>query len=354
MSLRFSLLGLLARYYSARHSRGHYRSCSVTGTYLFFCQDAERIVELIKSSLSKSIERHGVLCYGISGKSDTEEARFVRFREIKWEDVVKFQSSNAKCVDEDVTLAKELRIGHEHLFTDKLRKPAWKVIILKQNPRFPRDLRTDVLFIAHHGLADGTSCAAFHKTFFEYLRQASSQRNVQSNWPYTVPLTIAKPLFVEDALAFNVRRESISTDTSTTVEAHPFDDWTAAPPSLLSIDDYISRVYLITIPAAQVQNILKTCRRLSITFTGLLHSLVIVYLSRALDARHRFKAVTPYSMRRFTKLSDGQRRRTSSNRSHRSAKLHFQQSSLLCRKEVPQHSLSYPRSRILITSVKMR
>jgi hypothetical protein len=205
----------LGRYYSASHSRGHYRSCSVPGTYLFSCQDAERIVELVKFSLSKTIERHGVLCYGIFGKSDTEEVRFVRLHEIKWEDVVKFQSSNAKRVDEDVTLAKELGIGHQHLFTDQLRKPAWKVIILKHNPRSPEeDLRADVLFIAHHGLADGTSCAAFHKTFFKYLCQPSSQRNVQSDWPYTVPLTIVRPRFVEEALTFNVGRESISTDTS--------------------------------------------------------------------------------------------------------------------------------------------
>jgi hypothetical protein len=198
MSLRFSLLGLLGRYYSARHYRGHYRSCSVTGAYLFFSQDAERIVELIKFSLSKTIERHGVLCYGISGKSNTEEARFVRLHEIKWEDVVNFQSSNAKCVDEDAALAIELCIVHQHLFIDQLRKPAWKVLILKHNPRSPEgDLRTDVLFIAHHGLADGTSCAAFHKTFFEHLCQASSQRNVQSDWPYTVPLTIVRVPFVE-------------------------------------------------------------------------------------------------------------------------------------------------------------
>jgi hypothetical protein len=46
-------------------------------------------------------------------------------------------------------------------------------------------------------------------------------------------------------------------------------------------------------PATQVQNILKTCRRLSITFTGLLYSLIIIYNSRALDEAHVFKAVTP-------------------------------------------------------------
>jgi hypothetical protein len=132
-------------------------------------------------------------------------------------------------------LAKELGIGHQHLFTDQLRKPAWKVIILKHNPRSPKgDLRADALFIAHHGLADGTSCAAFHMTFFKYLCQASSQRIVQSDWPYTVPPTIVRPRCVEEALAFNVGRESISIDTNTIVEVHPFDAWTAAPPSLPS------------------------------------------------------------------------------------------------------------------------
>jgi hypothetical protein len=110
MSLR--TVGILGRYYSARHSRGLYRSCCVTGTYFFSCQDAERLVELFRLSLSKTTERHAVLCYGISGRSGTEEARLGSLREIKWEDVVKFQSSNAKRVDEDVTLAKELGISH--------------------------------------------------------------------------------------------------------------------------------------------------------------------------------------------------------------------------------------------------
>jgi hypothetical protein len=100
-------------------------------------------------------------------------------------------------------------------------------------------------------LAGGTSCAAFHKTFFKYLCQALLSETYSPTWPYTAPITIVRPRFVEEALAFNVGRESISTDASTIIEGHPLDAWTAAPPSLPSIDDYISRVYLITIPAAQ-------------------------------------------------------------------------------------------------------
>jgi hypothetical protein len=66
----------------------------------------------------------------------------------------------------------------------------------------------------------------------------------------------------------------------------------------------VTRIKCITIPTLQLNNILKICHRLEITLTGLLHSLIVIFLSRSIPEAQGFRATTPYSMRRFTKLSE--------------------------------------------------
>lgn len=119
-----------------------------------------------------------------------------------------------------------------------------------------------------------------------------------------MPPSSPEPLAIEKAFRFAQDISAPSTNTGTVAESPPFDTWTATPPSLPSINDYISRVHLITIPSNQVQNILKVCRHLSITLTGLLHGLIISYFSRTIPSSQGFRAVTPYSMRRFTQTSN--------------------------------------------------
>jgi len=69
-------------------------------------------------------------------------------------------------------------------------------------------------------------------------------------------------------------------------------------------ESYISSVLFLTIPAALVPPLLELCRRqLEITLTGLLHSLILIYLAKSVSAAQGFRAVTPYSLRNFTGLS---------------------------------------------------
>jgi len=128
-----------------------------------------------------------------------------------------------------------------------------------------------------------------------------SKTDLQVSWPYHVPTDLPGLCYVEEACRFPL--EPIDTGNITKLPPYPFDPWTAALPSL---ETFTSRVHIITIPASCVPNILTRCRHLKggATLTSLLHSLLVIKLSRTITTAKGFTAVTPYSMRRFSGVSD--------------------------------------------------
>lgn len=258
----------------------------------------------VKYALRKVIERHANLCYGVAEKSANTEAHFVRLERIEWSDVVEFQESKLPSGSEDDALSKQLGTRHQHLWREG-SKPAWKVVVLTHHNVSPgQGLLVDIAFISHHAIADGGSGCAFHKTLLYALHDPSSIACSSDDlWPFIVLETIAKPVALEDAINFAPAQDPILAESAPVTSSDASETWTAAQPSLPSIEEYKSRVSIVTVPAAQVANILTTCRRLGITLTGLLHALIVIQLSRSVPQARRFEAVTPYSMRRFTNLS---------------------------------------------------
>lgn len=93
---------------------------------------------------------------------------------------------------------------HEQRFVDQDQKPAWRVLVLTREsmPTECMSLKFEVSFVAHHGLADGTSWAAFHKSLYHFLSVAAIQANTEStSWPYIVPDYIKILPFVDVAFA---------------------------------------------------------------------------------------------------------------------------------------------------------
>jgi hypothetical protein len=262
----------------------------------------------LRYSLKRTVERHPSLSYGLTEKTEVSEAHFIRQEAIRWEDVAEFRSSSlldsGNSGDEDVVLSKQLNTGHKHLWKNQCTKPAWKIIALKHDNRSSnQSSKIDIIFLCHHALGDGLSGAAFHKTLLESFNQASSLSDLNAEWPVIIPPTIGKPLPVEQFLCFPSETISGITKAPRTIGPDPFNPWTGGPPSLPLIVEVSTLVQIITIPAIQIKNILETCRRLRATLTGLLHGLIIVYLSRTIKDARGFRSVTPYSMRRFTQLS---------------------------------------------------
>ena len=267
----------------------------------------DRLIQLLKPALKRTIDRHPSLSYGLIEDTNVSEAHFIRQEAIKWEDVAEFHVNllkNRNPGDEDIVLSRVLDLGHEHLWKYQTARPAWKILVIRQGSECSNNsLKFDIIFLCHHALGDGLSGAAFHKTLLHYLQDSSTLPSLDDEWPAIILPTIGKPFPVEQSLHFpSVDRTEITKDPSTN-HTGSFSPWTGRAPSLPSIDTVRTLFHIVTIPEAQVKNILQTCRRLPATLTGLLHSLIIIYLSRALHDAQGFRAVTPYSMRRFTQLS---------------------------------------------------
>ena len=301
---------MLGKYYAARHKHGHYRSSAVTARYCFhtnlLSHPEDRFTQLLRHALKSTIKRHPALSYGITEKTEESEAHFMRQEAIKWEDVVEFHSSllDSGSLGEDVVLCRLLNIGHKHLWKSQSTRPAWKIIVLRHGHEPSSEIsKVDVLFLCHHALGDGLSGAAFQKTLLEFLYEASLLPDLNDEWPIIILPTIGKLIHVEQFLHFPPETKPKITKDLNTTNTDSFALWTGGPISLPPMDEVNTLIQMITIPEAQVRDILQTCRRLTVTLTGLLHGLITIYLSRTLNDAHGFRSVTPYSMRRFTQLS---------------------------------------------------
>jgi hypothetical protein len=184
------------------------------------------------------------------------------------------------------------------------KTPAWKIMVLAHDNSSQTDTQIkDIAFIAHHAIADGLSGVAFHKALLTYLYEASSD-TVISSWPYEVPETITKAPSLEEAMHYIVNSIPTIVDPLSADETAPFTPWAGNTPFLESIDSYVSRASFITIPTSAVKPILLKCKGLGVTLTGMLHSLIVIYLAKAVPHAQGFRGVTPYSMRPFTNPPD--------------------------------------------------
>ncbi|KAF7938377.1 hypothetical protein EAE99_002049 [Botrytis elliptica] len=307
--------GLLGNYYSVRHELGLYRSCAVTSYYSFRPSTPNPIPELtsrLQHALSKTIEKHPSLCYGLlpGSKSHKLPARFKRLPQISWDDLVSISSlhTSSDAPSQETRVCEELGASHAQLFQDQETKPAWKLRVLVHEME-DQTCKVYILFVVNHAIADGLSCASFQRTLHEQLSLATvetvEKQSVQ--WPYIVPNTIGKPIAIEDAMQISPPGyESFAPTTAPLTDEKEKEEktWAGNFPNMPTIESYKSLVLLVTVPPEKVQRVVETSRRLKITVTGYLHGLITSYLARAVvtNGQLGLKAHTPYSLRKFSKL----------------------------------------------------
>lgn len=288
----------MGTYYSVGHTKRAYRSCAATGVYNIAVEPSEQI-ELLKYAVTRTIDRHPTLCYGIIDKTENSTAQFLQLKTINWEDIAENKTLPSAGTGDSI-LEYEVGRGHELLFEKLQERPAWRLMIL-QYENEPQ--RVDIVCYIHHSIGDGTSGAAIQKTLIQYLQEGSSSiKRTQPAWPYVVPETIPHPVAVEEAYPSALGPEpTTSPEPPSTDPESTFEPWTAEPPSK---DPFRSLALILTIPNTNVSSILQYCRERSITLTGLLHGLITIYLANAVPSAKGFRANTPFSMRRFTKFSN--------------------------------------------------
>lgn len=249
--------------------------------------------------MGKTLDRHPTLCFGVLDKhnSPEAEAKLYHLPSINWDDVVETHHPDCEEESEDEELAKQIGVAHEHLFTDQRGRPAWRIMVLTYRSADEESQRSrfDVIFSGHHAITDGTSCAAFHRTLFHFMNEASAQKDVQTSWPYIVSDTLVRIPFVEDLLPTPANP---TTKQASLASRTPY---TFSPPIT---NTYNSRDLFITIPAPNIPYLLRKCRSLNSTLTSLVHSLIIIHLAKAIPQAQSLRAITPVSLRRFTGISN--------------------------------------------------
>jgi hypothetical protein len=260
------------------------------------------LVELLKYTLHHTVQRHPSLCYGLVEEKNNVDAHFYQLESIEFDDVVEIRLSKLPKEQQDRAMEKEIGVAHDHLFQEQDRKPGWKIVVLKHESEvFDNDTRVDVIYVNQHAIGDGTSAAAFHKTFIRFLHQAMDESDLQVSWPYEVPTELPELQLIEKVCPFPSKFASSVESKIVTSDDPSFDAWTAALPTM---DRFASRARTLTIPSIDVSRIISYCRQLKTTLTGLLHSLFVIHLAKTVQDARGFRAVTPYSMRRFSGASD--------------------------------------------------
>ncbi|KAH0538793.1 hypothetical protein FGG08_004625 [Glutinoglossum americanum] len=304
--------GNLEKISTARHNLGFYRSVAVTATYV--CSELLGDLEcVIWAALQEVVLRHPVLCCGIVDE-DTRSPTFIRLAAIDLRRNVLFKSSEA---GDGKEFSNCLEGEHSKLWPDLQFRPGWRLILMKpqgsrDGERAPTDqsgkrLEIDVLFVWHHALCDGLSGAAFHHSLLKELRRISCQSPPANQSPVIqIPCSVQLSPPIEKLMEFPTTWAFIGRQLwgifaplwlcGRPATINP--EWIDTENSLPSIDDYKSRVRLISVPAEGLECLRVECRKATVTLTALLQGVIGVSLME-LDAIG-FTGHVPYSMRRFT------------------------------------------------------
>ncbi|KFY64787.1 hypothetical protein V496_03036 [Pseudogymnoascus sp. VKM F-4515 (FW-2607)] len=304
-------LGAIGRYYSCRNVLGFYRCVSALAVCNYstnkLADPDSWAMGRFANALHQTVQYHPSLCYGIVDQTPVKEAHFLRLRNIFKEDVLEFcgQSPEEAQHGDDATVAKLLQRSNTEILLDGNRKPPWRLVILKHGGQWGSESqqmrnqvqRLSIVFFANHATADGLSHMNFLRTLFHFFNNPQAE---DLPWPYQVPRDLRCPILLEDAVDLQSKDEN---DSSQPDYSAP-NVWTGPNIFLPSAEEYESCVRLVIVPQKQLDMVLQFCRSRQITLTGLLHGLVVTFLSREIPSGHMFRADTPYSMRYLTKVAD--------------------------------------------------
>ncbi|KFY87915.1 hypothetical protein V498_06968 [Pseudogymnoascus sp. VKM F-4517 (FW-2822)] len=320
-------LGAIGRYYSCRNVLGFYRCVSALAVCNYstnkLADPDSWAMGRFANALHQTVQYHPSLCYGIVDQTPVKEAHFLRLRNIFKEDVLEFcgQSPEEAQHGDDATVAKLLQRSNTEILLDGNRKPPWRLVILKHGGQWGSESqqmrnqvqRLSIVFFANHATADGLSHMNFLRTLFHFFNNPQAE---DLPWPYQVPRDLRCPILLEDAVDLQSKDEN---DSSQPDYSAP-NVWTGPNIFLPSAEEYESCVapdhsnWAVTWPCGhlsltrnsfgQLDMVLQFCRSRQITLTGLLHGLVVTFLSREIPSGHMFRADTPYSMRYLTKVAD--------------------------------------------------
>jgi hypothetical protein len=197
-------------------------------------------------------------------------------------------------------------VEHQHgeLWPDLHCRPGWKLIVVQGKHTWKV---FDAVFAFHHAIADGLSGMVLHRSLMKALNDSAPVGTYQHILRLPDSIRLLPPM--EEMIYFKISWWYLfSTIWNQLLKPKwLFPDssppWSGEICSPTSVQNYRSRVKLISIPAIQVNTILNACREQKTTLTGLLHGLFVTSLVSRVPSATSFTSVTPFSTRYLSGLS---------------------------------------------------
>ncbi|KAM5345641.1 hypothetical protein ACJ41O_011502 [Fusarium nematophilum] len=263
-------------------------------------------------SLQATVRQHPGLLYGVSNEVKDGIPLYTQLSQIDRQDVLEIidsrdvgltiGESNGETADSMLSHI----LGQKHADAWPDNKPAWKVILLEHIHSGGSDhvalARLDVAFFAHHAIADGLSGVAFHASLMDNFPSISASLSPPS-WPMALNEMRPVPAAVEECVDCLSCTCAVCSSSPSTCDQRV---WAGTAMSRVPMVDFRSMVRIVAISARNLSVVLQKCKRSGITLTGLLHAVICTSLCRVIKEEvPGFRAVTPFSVRRHTKASNG-------------------------------------------------
>lgn len=274
------IIKLSEQFSTVRHSLGFYRCVANTARYTLPSSQSD-IPSILEAAVAKVALQHPPLLCGVINE-ERNDPSFICLASIDLSICIEYRNLDFSTEEEyEQGLIEIIENQHRQLWPDLHCRPGWKVIIV-QNAEAPsgkeKDIvQFDLLFAFHHAFADGLSGMVFHRSFLSALNTPSlSPVPELTDHILSVPKsTVLKPA-VEKIIDFRVSWTFFFSAIWKEFRpkwlfSPPSPPWTANLCSPLPVQNYRSRVKLITLPAKLVSSILAACREQKATITGLLH-----------------------------------------------------------------------------------
>lgn len=296
----------MERFNILRNHVKFYNNVQVTATYsvprtLLQHFGNNGIEGLVYAALKETLNHQPVMGVTIEDEG-TKEPKWIRLPTIDLREVVKVINA-----DPNANPDKWVQDTHRGSVTRIGELPLWKVVVAFQDAAVTghgSHVSFAVGFFAHHAIADGLSCGAFHLTFLEALDTLiASPDNFPSNSEavITVPkLTLVPTLEMKAKLSVSILFVLVQI-----IKAYiynPVDPLNWSGP-LISVDaprPPIGNTRSISLSPAVVSKLVAKCRAEQTTITALVTALAARKLGIMYPEYKRFTGNVPFSLRKFT------------------------------------------------------
>lgn len=285
-----------------------FNNVQVTATYsvprLLLQNFANSGIEVLIYAALKETLNHQPILGVIIDDEGSKEPKWVRLETIDLRENVKVINA-----DPNASPDKWVQDAHRLQFTRPGELPLWRIVVAFQDSALIGNgayVPFAVGFFAHHAIADGLSCRAFHLTFLDALNTLiSSPINTPSSLDEAAIIITPKlPLLpnLEMKATLTVSILFVLLQIFKAYIYHPVDrlNWSGPLISADSPRPPISNTRSFSLPPSMVSKLVARCRQEKTTVTALVTVLVARKLAIMYPDYKRFTGTVPFSARKFT------------------------------------------------------